>query len=225
MKLDQLNDPIVHSDGWIVDPTLTGNLGSSQMRNVQRSSRIGVLKCRCIASDVGSIDVGTASRCLNHMAVIYPRHTHQATGPLPQPRAKTNVGDNLITSTTRTSSTVALLHRRTLLQTPLFQHPRDITTAIRVQHRLGEPENSYALTSAPVGRSVADTMWEASSQPDQFSRRRLSFSYHRYKVNVPPSRQGNSTCSRLPAFRRRIADGAEGRYSRNPFRRRQHSNK
>ena len=118
MKLDQLNDPIVHSDGWIVDPTLTGNLGSSQMRNAQRSSRIGVLKCKCIASDVGSIDVGTASRCLNHMAVIYPRHTHQATGPLPQPRAKTNVGDNLITSTTRTSSTAALLHRRTLLNAP-----------------------------------------------------------------------------------------------------------
>ncbi len=61
MKLDQLNDPIVHSDGWIVDPTLTGNLGGSQMRNVQRSSGIGVLKCQCIASDVGSIDVGNTS--------------------------------------------------------------------------------------------------------------------------------------------------------------------
>jgi hypothetical protein len=61
MKLDQLNDPIVHSDGWIVDPTLTGNSGGSQMRNVQRSSRIGVLMCQCIASDIGSIDVGTTS--------------------------------------------------------------------------------------------------------------------------------------------------------------------
>ena len=58
MKLDQLNDPIVHSDGWIVDPTLTGNLGGSQIRNMQRSSRIGV---QCIACDVGSIDVGTTS--------------------------------------------------------------------------------------------------------------------------------------------------------------------
>ena len=53
MKLDQLNDPIAHSDGWIVDPTLTGNLGGSQMRNVQRSSRIGVLKCKCIATPFG----------------------------------------------------------------------------------------------------------------------------------------------------------------------------
>jgi hypothetical protein len=61
MKLDQPNDPIVHSDGWIVDPTLTGNSGGSQMRNVQRSSRIGMLMCQCIASDVGSIDVGTTS--------------------------------------------------------------------------------------------------------------------------------------------------------------------
>jgi hypothetical protein len=52
---------IVHSDGWIVDPSLTGNSGGSQMRNVQRSSRIGVLECQCIASDVGSIDVGTTS--------------------------------------------------------------------------------------------------------------------------------------------------------------------
>jgi hypothetical protein len=31
------------------------------MRNVQRSSRIGVLKGQCIASDVSSIDVGTTS--------------------------------------------------------------------------------------------------------------------------------------------------------------------
>ena len=61
MKLDHLNDPIVHSDGWIGDPTLTGNSGGSQMRNVQRSSRIGVFKCQCIASDVGSINVGTTS--------------------------------------------------------------------------------------------------------------------------------------------------------------------
>jgi hypothetical protein len=31
------------------------------MRNVQRSSRIGVLKCQCIASDIASIDVRTTS--------------------------------------------------------------------------------------------------------------------------------------------------------------------
>ena len=37
-----------------------------------------------------------------------------------------------------------------------------------------EAENSYTLTMAPVGRSVADTMWEGSSWPDQFSLRRLS---------------------------------------------------
>ena len=48
-----------------------------------------------------------------------------------------------------------------------FERNRDITTAIRVQHRLGGAETSYTLTMAPVGRSVADTMWEAL--PDQTS--------------------------------------------------------
>ena len=51
------------------------------------------------------------------------------------------------------------------------------------------------------------------------------FSYRRCKANVPLPREGNSTCSLLPAFHRRIADGAEGRYSRNTLRRREHSNK
>ncbi len=39
----------------------------------------------------------------------------------------------------------------------------DITTAIRVQHRLGEAENSYTLTMVPCWAQCADTMWEASS--------------------------------------------------------------
>ena len=51
------------------------------------------------------------------------------------------------------------------------------------------------------------------------------FSYHRCKANVPLPREGNSTCSLLPSFNRRIADGAETRYSRDTLRRRQHSNK
>jgi hypothetical protein len=59
----------------------------------------------------------------------------------------------------------------------VFQQPRDITTAIRVQHRLGEAENSYTLTMAPLGRIVVDTMRETSSWPDQFSLSWALFSY------------------------------------------------
>ena len=47
---------------------------------------------------------------------------------LPQPRAKTNVGDELVTSTTRTRTTADLLHRRNLFpNTASFQHPRLIS--------------------------------------------------------------------------------------------------
>jgi hypothetical protein len=50
----------MRTDGSLI-LTVTGNLGGSQMRNVQRSSRIGVLNRQCIASDVGSIDARTTS--------------------------------------------------------------------------------------------------------------------------------------------------------------------